>query len=226
MNDLRGYLAELFGTFALVFAGTGAIVVNQISHGALTHVGVSLVFGLIVFALIMTLGDVSGCHINPAVSIGLWLAHRFAGRHLLPYLLAQFSGAILASMLLRCIFPDVEMLGNTLPYNQLAGTAFVMETILTFLLMVVILGTTVGNESKTAFAGLAIGSVIALEALVGGPICGASMNPARSFGPALMTLHFEFIWVYLTAPVLGAVSGVAFARLLRPSELITNESPS
>jgi aquaporin Z len=204
---MRKLAAEALGTFALVFAGTGAIVINDVSGGAVSHVGIALTFGLVVLAMIYTLGDVSGCHLNPAVTLGFFAARRFEGRWVGLYLLCQCSGAVLASLVLRWMFPAHSTLGATLPAGA-AVQSFVLEIILTFLLMFVVLGVATGSKEKGILAGVAVGSVIALEALFAGPISGASMNPARSLAPALVALRSDSLWIYLTAPVLGALAGV------------------
>ena len=180
---MKKLCAESFGTFGLVFAGTGAIIINEASHGAITHVGIALTFGLIILAMIYTFGDISGAHFNPAVTIGFWAARRLPGRDVAPYITSQCVGALLASGTLRFLFPDNVLLGATMP----AGSelqSFVLEIILTFFLMLTILNVSTGAKEKGITAGIAVGSVIALEALFAGPICGASMNPARSLAPA------------------------------------------
>jgi aquaporin NIP len=204
--------AEALGTFALVFAGTTAVVVN--ATGAVSHVGVALTFGLVVFALIAALGDVSGAHLNPAVTLAFRLARRFPGREVLPYVLAQCAGAIAASLTVRLLFPDAISLGGTTPAGPEAQ-AWVLELLLTAGLMFVILGVSTGAKEKGITAGLAIGGVVALEALFAGPVSGASMNPARSLGPALAAGHFGSLWVYLTAPVVGAALAVPACRCVR-----------
>jgi aquaporin Z len=208
---MRKLAAELFGTFILVFVGTGAIVINDVSGGAVSHVGVALTFGLVVLALVYAVGDVSGAHLNPAVTVAFWLARRFPGREVGPYLLAQCAGAIFASGLLRALFPGHETLGLTHPSGP-AGQSFVLELLLTLFLMFVILSVSTGAKEKGVMAGVAVGSVIALEALFAGPICGASMNPARSLAPALVSLHLRDLWIYLTAPVIGAAAAVLGCR--------------
>lgn len=204
--------AETFGTFALVFAGTGAIVVNE-THGGITHVGIALTFGLIVAAMIYALGGVSGSHMNPAVSLALCVAGRFPRRELLPYAVAQTAGAFAASALLAAMFPESQTLGATLPSGS-AGQSWVMEFVLTTILMVVILGVISGSKEARVFAGVAIGATIALEAMFAGPVCGASMNPVRSFAPAVVSGHVEHLWVYLSAPVVGALTGVGVWNLM------------
>jgi aquaporin Z len=211
---MRKLAAELLGTFALVFAGTGAIVINDVSGGTVSHVGIALTFGLIVVAMIYAVGDVSGCHINPAVTLGFFAARRFAGRSVGPYLLSQCLGAVLASLVLRGLFPGHPTLGATVPAGP-AAQSFVLEAVLTFLLMFVVLGVSTGAKEKGVLAGVAVGSVIALEALFAGPISGASMNPARSLAPALVALRWDGLWVYLTAPVLGALAGVLACRCVQ-----------
>lgn len=203
----RQLLAEAFGGFCLVFAGTGAIIVDGLTEGGVSHVGIALTFGLVVFAMIESLGELSGCHINPAVTVGFWAAGLFPGRRVVPYIVAQCVGALLASGTLRALFPESPTLGQTLP----SGTAlqsFVLEAILTFILMMVILSVACGAKETGLLAGLTIGAVIALEATFAGPISGASMNPARSLGPAVIAGQFQSLWVYLTAPVIGAVAAV------------------
>ncbi|MGL4553170.1 MAG: aquaporin [Gemmataceae bacterium] len=203
MNKLA---AELVGTYALVFAGTGAIVVNA-AHGHVTHVGVALTFGLVVLALIYALGDVSGCHLNPAVTLGFVVAGRFAPGRAPGYVAAQVAGAVLASLTLRGLFPDDVTLGATRPAGS-AGQSFVLEFLLTLFLMLVILRVSTGAKEKGMMAGVAVGAVIALEALFAGPACGASMNPARSLAPAVVSGDLAHLWLYLVAPPLGAAAAV------------------
>ena len=195
--------AEFLGTFALVFAGTGAIVINDVSAGAVTHVGIALTFGLVVLAMIYAVGDISGAHINPAVTSAFWLSGRFPGRSVLPYVVSQCLGAFVASAVMRLLFPAHATLGTTLPAGS-ETQSFVLELILTFLLMFVILNVSIGAKEKGITAGIAVGAVIALEALFAGKICGASMNPARSLAPALVSGHLEHLWIYIVAPVAGA----------------------
>jgi aquaporin Z len=204
---MRKYIAEIIGTFALIFCGTGAIIINQESGGAITHAGIAATFGLIVAAMIYTVGDISGAHLNPAVTIAFWVAKVFPAKEILPYIISQGIGAFLASFTLHYLFPANETLGATLP----AGTAmqsFILELILTFLLMFTIIHVAKGSKEQGMFAGIAIGSVVLLEAMFAGPICGASMNPIRSLSPAVVSGHLEHLWVYLTAPTLGAVLAV------------------
>ena len=204
---MKKLLAEAFGTFCLVFAGTGAIIINDVSGGAVTHLGVALTFGLIVMAMIHTVGDVSGAHLNPAVTLGFWAARRFPAAEVLPYLASQVTGAVLASAVLRGLFPGHATLGATLPAGPVMQS-FLLEVILTGILMFVILSVTHGAKEKGLTAAAAIGGVVALEALFAGPVCGASMNPARSLAPALVSGHLEHLWIYLTATVLGALLAV------------------
>lgn len=207
----------MLGTFALVFAGTGAIVINEASNGAITHVGIALTFGLIVLAMIYTVGDISGAHLNPAVTIGFWAARRLPSRDLLPYVGSQLAGALLASGLLRVLFPANKLLGTTLPAGS-EGQSFILETVLSFLLMLTILNVSTGAKEKGITAGVAVGAVIALEAMFAGPICGASMNPARSLAPALVSCHFEHLWIYLAAPPLGACAAMFACRCVREED--------
>jgi len=210
---IRACFAEALGTFALVFAGTGAIVINDVTGGSVTHVGVALTFGLVVMAMIYTLGDVSGCHINPAATIAFWAARRFPTRKVAPYIGSQVAGALLASLLLRLLFAH-PTLGATIPRGP-DLQSFVLEVLLTALLMFVALSVSSGAQEKGIMAGAAIGSVVALEALFAGPICGASMNPARSIGPALVSGHMGQLWIYLAAPLLGSLLAVVGCRCTR-----------
>jgi aquaporin Z len=206
--------AEFIGTFALVFAGTGAIVVNETSNGAVTHVGVALTFGLVVLAMIYTVGDISGAHLNPAVSLGFFAARRFQLREVIPYIVSQCAGAFAASGILRLLFPKDAALGATLPAGPVTQS-FVLELILTAILMFVILSVSTGAAEKGITAGIAVGSVIGLEAMFAGPICGASMNPARSLAPAVVSQHLSSLWIYLVAPVAGALLAVVGCRCVR-----------
>lgn len=207
-GEFRKLIAEVFGTFALVFAGTGAIVTNDVSNGVVSHVGIALTFGLIVMAMIYALGPVSGCHLNPAVTIGFYAARRMEWRMVIPYVCSQICGAFLGSIALRIMFPVHPTLGAT---NPASGSlqAFAMEFILTMILMFVILSISVGAKEQGALAGVVVGAVIALEALFAGPISGASMNPARSLAPAVVVGNLDHLWVYVIAPVTGALAGVA-----------------
>jgi len=221
---MRKLVAEAFGTFCLVFAGCGAIVVNDLHGGVVTHIGVALTFGLVVLAMIYTVGDVSGCHLNPAGTLGFLAAGRFESRRVVPYILAQCAGAVVASLALRAMFPAHLALGATLP----AGTdlqSWVMEFALALILMVVILSVSTGSKEKGILAGVAVGSVITLEAMFGGPVSGASMNPARSLAPAVVSGTLDHLWVYLTAPVAGALAGVVVCRAIHgPGECCRPES--
>jgi len=201
---MKKLFAESLGTFALVFAGTGAIVINNVTHGAIGHAGIALTFGMIVLVMIHTFGDVSGAHLNPAVTLGFAAARRIPWSSVPGYVAAQTAGACAASGLLRFLFPDGGTLGATLPAGP-PGQSFVLEVLLSALLMLTILSVSTGAKEKGLTAGIAIGSLIALEAMFAGPISGASMNPARSIAPALVSGHLTHLWIYLTAPVLGAL---------------------
>jgi aquaporin NIP len=204
---MKKLVAECFGTFALVFAGTGAVIINNVHPGAVTHVGVALTFGLVVLAMIYALGDVSGAHLNPAVTLGFFLARQFPFRRALPYVLSQCIGAIVASLFLRFLFVDDLTLGATRPAGP-PLQSFFLEIVLTLFLMFVILGVSTGAKEKGLMAGVAVGAVIGLEALFAGPVSGASMNPARSLAPALVSGNLEGLWIYLAAPALGAALAV------------------
>lgn len=213
----RRLMAEAFGTFALVFAGTGAIIVNDVSGGTVTHPGIALTFGLVVLAMIYSIGDVSGCHLNPAVTLGFYAARRFEGRSVFPYIASQSAGAVAASGTLRILFPAHEHLGATVPHGSLLQS-FLLEFLLSLILMFVILSVSTGSKEKGVLAGVAIGGVIAMEALFAGPISGASMNPARSLAPALLCLQGETLWIYLTAPFLGTCASVLLCRCVQDAD--------
>jgi aquaporin Z len=208
---MRKLAAEMFGTFALVFMGTGAIVIDDVTHGGVTHVGVAFTFGLVVLAMVYALGDVSGAHLNPAVTLGFFAARRFPAESVLPYIAAQCVGGLLASGLLRLLFLDHANLGATVPAGP-PWQSFILEVVLTWMLMFVALSVATGAKERGVMAGVAVGAVVALEALFAGPISGASMNPARSLAPAVVSGHLEHLWVYLTAPVLGAIGAVGTCR--------------
>ena len=212
---MKKYLAEIIGTFALIFCGTGAIIINQESSGAITHVGIAITFGLIVAAMIYTIGDISGAHLNPAVTIAFWVAKAFPIKEIIPYIISQGIGAFIASLTLKYLFPNNDTLGSTLP-SGLPMQSFVLELILTFILMFVILHVAKGSKEQGMFAGIAIGGVVLLEAMFAGPICGASMNPIRSIAPAIVSGHLEYLWVYVLAPILGANLAVMFWIILKP----------
>ncbi|HVZ96507.1 MAG TPA: aquaporin [Chitinophagaceae bacterium] len=210
---MKRYVAELLGTFALVFCGTGAIVIDQQSNGGVTHVGIAITFGLIVMAMIYALGDISGAHMNPAVTIAFSIAKRFELKEVLPYIISQLAGGLLASGALHFLFPLNKTLGATMP----AGSdmqSFILEFLLTFFLMLVIINVATGSKEQGMFAGLAIGSTVLLEAMFGGPICGASMNPVRSISPALVSGNTEHLWIYLIAPITGAAFAIPVFKVL------------
>jgi aquaporin Z len=213
---MKNYAAELIGTFTLVFAGTGAIVVNDVSHGTVGHQGIALTFGLIVMAMIYAIGDVSGAHINPAATVAFTVAGRLKPRQAVPYVVSQLIGACLASILLLALFPDHKTLGATLPSGPVS-TSFIFEIVLTFILMFVILNVSTGAHEEGITAATAVGGVVALEAMFAGPICGASMNPARSIGPALMSGQTQHLWLYIAAPLIGALLAIPATAVLRPT---------
>ena len=216
-ENYRNYITELIGTFLLVFVGTGAMVINT-ETGALGHVGVAICWGLIVMVLVYALGDISGAHFNPAVTIAFVIAKRFSSKQLLPYVFFQFIGALLASYLLSILFPADEFLGGTQPLNAW-HQSFILEVILTFLLMFVILNVSTGAKEKGIMAGSAIGATVGLDAMFAGPICGASMNPVRSIAPALVSGHLENLWIYIVATILGAILAVLFYKITRKEGL-------
>lgn len=209
---MKKYIAELIGTYAIVFFGTGAVVVNEITKGSITHVGVAITFGLIVMAMIYTFGEKSGAHFNPAVTIAFAVHKVFAYKQVLPYIISQLLGALAASATLKLLFTSSKNLGVTIPLGT-NMQSFILECILTFFLVLTILNVSQGSKEKGLFAGIAIGSVVLLEALFAGPVSGASMNPARSLGPAIISGELKQVWIYILAPITGALTAVGVYRL-------------
>ncbi len=204
--------AEGIGTYILVFAGTGAIVVNDLTHGAITQVGIALTFGLTVFAMIQTFSRVSGAHFNPAISLAMVVLGKLEPLRAIGYLVAQMTGALLASITLHWLFPLHPTLGATLPLGS-EMQSLVLECILGFILMLSVIGCSNSPGSATLM-GPAIGAIIGLEALFAGPISGASMNPARSFAPALVSGHLESLWIYFVGPLFGALVAIPVASFI------------
>lgn len=207
---MKRTVAEALGTFGLVLFGTGACVVDKETGGALGITGIAIVFGLIVMAMIHVFGPISGAHLNPAVTLALYFGKYVRGSTVLPYITAQCIGALGASVLVHVLFPANELLGATLPSGS-PWVSFSLETLLTLVLMLVILAPPLRARSGHS---VFIGGTVFLEALLAGPICGASMNPARSLAPALVSGHLEHLWIYIVAPVLGALLAVAVHHLL------------
>ncbi len=214
---MKKYIAEFTGPFALVFCGTGAIIINEQTGGAIGHMGIAITFGLIVMTMIYTFGNASGAHFNPAVTIGFWVAKLLPKKEVLPYVISQLLGALLATTLLKFLFPENINLGATIPSGTVIQS-FILEIILTFFLMLVILSTSQGSKELGIMAGLAIGSTVLLEAMFAGPISGASMNPARSLSPALLSGNVQTLWIYLSAPVIGVILGVMVWKSQQKSE--------
>ena len=209
----RALLAEAIGTFALVFAGCGAVMVEARTQ-QLGHVGVAATFGLVIMAMIYALGHVSGAHFNPAVTFAFALTRHFPWPRVAGYWAAQLGGALLAAAVLRISLGDLADLGATLPSGS-EGQSFLWELVLTAFLMLVIMSVATDTRAVGEAAAIAIGGTVALDALFGGPISGASMNPARSLGPALVSGNLESLWLYLLAPLVGATVGGFAYQLVR-----------
>ena len=209
----RSLAAELIGTFALVFAGCGAIMVDA-RTGQLGHVGVAITFGLVIMVMIYAFGHVSGAHFNPAVTFAFALTRHFPWPQACLYWAAQIAGALIAAALLRASLGDVASVGATLPSGS-DGQTFLWEVVLTFFLMLVIMAVATDTRAVGEAAAIAIGGTVGLDAMFGGPVSGASMNPARSLGPALVSGDTSALWVYLTAPLLGAALGAVAYQLVR-----------
>lgn len=210
---LRRAGAELIGTYALVTAGCGAIMVNALT-GELTHIGVAFTFGLIIMVMVAACGHLSGAHFNPAVTCAFALTRHFAWREVPIYIGSQLLGAICGALTLRMLFGTIANLGTTLPSGS-PLQSLGLETLLTAVLMYVIVAVATDTRAVGQLAALAIGATVALDALWGGPISGASMNPARSFGPALISGIWRDQWVYWVGPLLGACLGALVYQVLR-----------
>ncbi|HJQ65296.1 MAG TPA: MIP family channel protein [Gemmatimonadales bacterium] len=222
--DLRRLLAEVLGTFFLVLIGAGAIVVDGYSRGAVGHTGIALAFAFVVTAMVYALGHLSGAHINPAVTIAFWFARRFPRRDVIPYISAQLLGAVAASWVLRSAVGPVAHLGATLPSIQ-AGAAFAIEALLSFALMFVIMAVATDDRVADGFAGIAVGLTVGFCALTGGPLTGASMNPARSFGPALVGAVWTSHWIYWAAPIFGMMAAARTYEFLRGANALGVSRP-
>ena len=211
---MKKYISEFIGTFAMVFCGTGAMTINEITGGEVTHVGIAITWGLIVMAMIYAFAEISGAHFNPAVTIAFAYAKKFSWKQVPKYIIAQVLGALLASGILWFLFPASEFYGATIPTLDV-WRAFVLELLLAFFLMLVIINVSTGSKEVGTMAGMAIGAVILLEALFAGPMTKASMNPARSIAPAIVSGHYEHLWLYIVAPILGALLAVVSCRLVK-----------
>ncbi len=213
---MKKYYAEIIGTFAMVFCGCGAMTINEITNGSISHVGVAITWGLIVMAMIYAFGEISGAHFNPAVTIGFAYAKKFAWKEVPKYIIAQAIGAVFACFILWYLFPESQSLGETIPAEGFAPfKAGILEFLLTFFLMVVIINVSTGSKETGTMAAIAVGGVILMEAMFAGPMTKASMNPIRSIAPALFTGNFQYLWLYISAPVLGAIMAVSSCKLVK-----------
>ena len=210
---MKNYIAEIIGTFSMIFCGCGAMVINDFTGGTITHPGVAITWGLIVMAMIYAFGDISGAHFNPAVTVGFAVAKKFKWSEVPKYIVSQFIGAMAAALLLLYLFPESD-LGATLPSIE-PLKVFIIEFLLSFFLMVVIINVSTGSKEIGPIAGIAVGSVILLEAMFAGPLTKASMNPIRSLAPALALGNFTHLWVYLTAPFIGMFLAVYSCKLVK-----------
>jgi aquaporin NIP len=209
----RMLTAEFIGTFALVFAGCGAIMVDA-NTGALGHVGVAITFGLVIMAMIYAVGHISGAHFNPAVTFTFALSRHFPWPRLFGYWSAQLLGALTAALLLRGSLGDIAHVGATLPSGS-QGQSFLWELVMSFFLMFVIMAVATDTRAVGEAAAIAIGGTVGLDAMFGGPISGASMNPARSIGPALVSGDLHALWLYIVAPIAGAALGGVVYQFIR-----------
>lgn len=217
---MKKYLSEFLGTFILLFTGTGCVVVNQQFGGALGLPGIAAVWGLVIIALIYAFGDISGTHINPAVTVAFAVDKRFEWKEVPGFLSAQLLGALAGSGFLHYLFPE----NTTLAVTQPSGSdlqALLMETVMTCILMLVVLRVSTGAKEKGITAGIAIGATVWLLVLFGGPVCGTGLNPTRSLAPAIVTGNFHSLWVYIAGPFVGALAAVGIHRVLH-AEPVTN----
>lgn len=215
--------SEFIGTFAMVFCGCGAMTVNEITGGSITHVGVAITWGLIVMAMIYAFGEISGAHFNPAVTIGFAVAKKFEWKNVPKYILFQVVGAFMAIAILWVLFPESNSFGHTYPADGFEPyKAFILELLLTFFLMVVIINVSTGSKEIGTMAAIAVGGVILLEAMFAGPMTKASMNPARSLAPAIISGNIQHLWLYLTAPIIGAFLAVMSCKLVKNDNCCKN----
>ncbi|MBS4197605.1 MIP family channel protein [Lederbergia citri] len=205
-------ISEFLGTYFLIFAGAGAIIINELTK-SLTHIGVAITFGLVIMVLIYTFGHISGAHFNPAVTIGFFTSGDIKKKEAIYYILTQLIGGTSASITLFILFGNVSSLGANFPKFS-SSQAFILEFILTFFLMLIIFGCSVHGKAEKSFAGITIGATVGLEAMFAGPISGASMNPARSIGPALISGNTNYLWVYVIATILGAFCASIVYKLI------------
>jgi aquaporin NIP len=209
----RAFVAEAIGTFALVFAGGGAVVVDARTH-ELGHVGVAITFGLVIMAMIYSVGHISGAHLNPAVSFAFALTRHFPWPRVVAYWAAQLAGALLAAVLIRGSLGSDARVVSTLPSGS-QGQSFLWELVLSFFLMFVIMAVATDTRAVGEAAAIAIGATVGLDAMFGGPISGASMNPARSIGPAIVSGDLQALWLYVVGPLAGATLGALAYQFIR-----------
>ncbi len=216
---MKKEIAELIGTFAMVFCGCGAMTINEITGGSITHVGVAITWGLIVMAMIYAFGEIYGAHFNPAVTVAFAFAKKFEWKHVPRYLLFQTAGAFIAIGILWVLFPESHSYGHTYPAEGFTPwRAFILELLLTFFLMVVIINVSTGSKEIGTMAAIAIGALILLEAMFAGPMTKASMNPARSLAPAVISGNLQHLWLYITAPFIGALLAVMSCKLVKDDQ--------
>ena len=221
---MKNYISEFLGTFAMVFCGCGAMTVNEITGGNITHVGVAITWGLIVMAMIYAFGEISGAHFNPAVTFGFAYAKKFPWKEVPKYIVSQTFGAFFAIFILWILFPASESFGHTYPAEGFEPyKAFIFELILTYFLMVVIINVSTGSKEIGTLAAIAVGGVILLEAMFAGPMTKASMNPVRSLAPGIISGNLQHLWLYLTAPFIGAFLAVVSCKLVKGEECCDSE---
>lgn len=216
-EDMQAAVAEFIGTFLLIFFGCGAILIDHHQHGIFGLQGLAFAFGLIVMSVVYAIGHISGAHINPAVTIALAAVKKFPWRRVPSYVIAQFLGAILASYALKVSLANGTPLGMTLPSVGI-GQALFLEIIMSAFLLFVVMGVGIDDRAHSEFTAIAVGGVIVADILVGGSLTGASMNPVRSFGPALIEMNFQHMWLYFVGPIIGAIIGASLYSFMHPKD--------
>ncbi len=209
---MKRFFAEAIGTFVLLFAGCGSIMVNNLYPDTISHIGISMAFGTAVMVMIYAVGNVSGAHFNPAVTIAFWFAKKMESKDVIKYIIAQGVGAVLSVAMINFLFEPNLVFGVTLPSISV-HKAFLAEILFTFILMSVIYNVSTGYKEKGIMAGVAVGTTVFILALIGGPLTGASMNPIRSIAPALISMNFDHLWIYILAPIIGALLAYPVFRL-------------
>ncbi|WP_297425291.1 MIP/aquaporin family protein [Clostridium sp.] len=228
MKNLKACLCEFIGVFFLIFTGVGSIIINDQTNNGLGNLGISMTFGSIIMIMIYACGHISGAQFNPAVTIALGIFNKMDRKLAIPYIISQVFGAICGSTILKILFGQQGKLGVTNPKISAAGSlvwaSFAFEFIFTFLLMFVILNVAVHKNANKSFSGLIIGIVIFIGAAIAGPVSGGSFNPARSIGPAVVNMDYQYLWIYIVSPIIAAISGGALFEFISKNEEVSDNT--